>query len=104
MKNIDNLYRGVTDSIGMEYFKTPNTKNTLINPKLAYGYISGEQFLPLNEESPPTLCYRDKPRKGPILEDGGPEFRSFKWVPGRGNYVNRRTICYVTDNLSVNRV
>ncbi|KAH6785632.1 hypothetical protein C2S51_038087 [Perilla frutescens var. frutescens] len=37
LKCIDNLYRSVTDVIEHKYFRTPHTKNRLINPKLAHG-------------------------------------------------------------------
>ncbi|KAH6788977.1 hypothetical protein C2S51_003983 [Perilla frutescens var. frutescens] len=37
LKSIDNLYRSVTDVIEHKYFRTPHTKNRLINPKLAHG-------------------------------------------------------------------
>lgn len=87
--------------IGVEHFKTPNTKNRLLNPKLGYGYISDNQFLPLIEARPPKLYYRrswDLRRKHSYTE----MVQSFKWVRGNGNYVNKPTICFVTDDLTVN--
>ncbi|KAH6780510.1 hypothetical protein C2S52_011747 [Perilla frutescens var. hirtella] len=58
LKNIDNLYRSVTDFIDDKYFRSPHTKSRLINPKLPHGYISENQFLPLGEEDPPDYITR----------------------------------------------
>ncbi|KAH6788976.1 hypothetical protein C2S51_003982 [Perilla frutescens var. frutescens] len=108
LKNIDNLYKSVTDSIDNKYFMTPEMKNRLLNPKLAHGYISSNQFLPLTPDTPPKLyhglqwnesrklletCFHHE--KGVSLVD------SFKSSEGRGYYVKKQTICFVTDDLTV---
>ncbi|KAH6785629.1 hypothetical protein C2S51_038084 [Perilla frutescens var. frutescens] len=108
LKNIDNLYKSVTDSIDNKYFRTPEMKNRLINPKLAHGYISSNQFLPLTQDTPPKLYHELQWNASRTLcetsfhhEKGGSLVYSFKSSEGQGYYVKKQTICFVTDDLTV---
>ncbi|XP_057793373.1 uncharacterized protein LOC131009995 [Salvia miltiorrhiza] len=96
LNNIDNLYKSVTDFIKVENFKTPHTKNRLMNPKLAHGYISHNQFLPLTEEESPVLRRRQHQSPSPANV-----IRSFNWGRRRRGYVKKPTVCFVTDDLTV---
>ncbi|KAH6756553.1 hypothetical protein C2S53_002118 [Perilla frutescens var. hirtella] len=124
LKNIDNLYTSMSNGIYRNYFKTPGTKNRLINPKLAHGYINYfkspdtknrlikrkqpnsegyldlSQFLPLTEESPPKLYCRDQ---GIFShEKPGSLVSSFKSSLGVGGYAVKEPMVYiVSDDLTV---
>lgn len=107
LKNIDNLYRSISNGIDKKYFTTPETKSRLINPKIPYGYGSKNQFLPLTEDSGPTLYYHQKwnGSKFEITnfnEKDGRLFSSFK--SSKEFYVKKQTMCIVNDDLTVNLV
>ncbi|KAL1560798.1 hypothetical protein AAHA92_10970 [Salvia divinorum] len=103
LKNIDNLYRSVSNGINDMYFTTSDTKNRLINPKLAHGYISKNQFLPLSEEDPPKLFYKStwtgQQYSYAFYEKGGTVVSSFK--SSKEVYVKKQTMCFVSDDLAM---
>ncbi|XP_047940833.1 uncharacterized protein LOC125188130 [Salvia hispanica] len=104
-KNIDNLYRSVSNGIDDKHFTTSDTKNRLVSPKLAHGYLPKNQFLPLSEEGPPKLFYQAT-RKGlrynysshekEVTIDMVSSFKSSKEV-----YIKKQTMCFVSDDLTM---
>ncbi|XP_057793371.1 uncharacterized protein LOC131009993 [Salvia miltiorrhiza] len=60
LKNIDNLYTSLSNGIDAKYFTTSDMKSRLINPKLPHGYRSEYPFLPLSEDGPPKLFYKEE--------------------------------------------
>ncbi|KAH6780509.1 hypothetical protein C2S52_011746 [Perilla frutescens var. hirtella] len=100
LKNVDNLYRSLSDAIDDKYFKTPVTKNRLMNPKLPHGYTSKNQFLPLSEESAPTLYYEGgKFYYNKQLESNVVSY--FRSPKGQGNFVKEESTYMITDDLTV---
>lgn len=88
-KNIDNLYKSVRDVFDDKFFRTPDMKQRLLNPKLPHGYISKNKFLPLCEESPPVLTNLSGV---PLV---------FKSCIGDGSFMKDQTMYIVSDDLTV---
>ena len=102
-KNIDNLYRSMSNSIDDKHFTTSDIKNRLVNPKLAHGYLSKNQFLPLSEEGPPKLYYQVT-EKGlwcdySFHEEEGTMVSSFE--SSKEVYIKKQTMCFVSDDLTM---
>ncbi|XP_042067496.1 uncharacterized protein LOC121810841 [Salvia splendens] len=98
-KSVDNLYRSVSTGIDDKHFATSDAKNRLINPKLPHGYLSKNQLLlPLSEEGPPKLHYKES-NIGLLQEEVGVTFTSFK--SSKEMFVNKQTTCFVNDDLSM---
>ncbi|KAI3457341.1 hypothetical protein Pfo_014004 [Paulownia fortunei] len=93
LKNIDNLYRSITNINGDKYLKTQDTKNILLKPNVYHGYISKNYLLPLSEECVSPSFHR--------IGWGTALLSSVKFPKGQGNYVKGPTIYKVTDDLTV---
>lgn len=106
-KSIDNLYKSISNDIVDECFRTPEIKSCLLNPKLPYGCVSKEQFLPLGDEEddcyPKLYCEMDW--EDPRIESmyfnakGGSLVDSFKW--SEELYLKKHSKFIVTDDLTV---
>ncbi|XP_057793372.1 uncharacterized protein LOC131009994 [Salvia miltiorrhiza] len=109
LKNIDNLYRSVTNGIDDKYFESLDIKNRLINPKVAQGFFArNDQFLPLSEASPTLYFDFKKNEQKKKMEcsfserDGSRVVRSFNLNEEiSSNYVKKQTMCFVKDDLTL---
>ncbi|KAL1560797.1 hypothetical protein AAHA92_10969 [Salvia divinorum] len=110
LKNIDNLYSSLLYADDL-LFVNIDTQNILTKPKLPHGYLSKNQLLPLSEEGPPKLYYKEK--RFQTLENGVwkswyecsfhekrgtmvPSFKSRKEA-----YAKKHTMCFVSDDLTM---
>ncbi|KAL3635479.1 hypothetical protein CASFOL_020026 [Castilleja foliolosa] len=103
LKNIDNLHRTLGEVNGDKYLKTQSTKAMLLNPKLPFGYTSNTQFLPLTEETPPTLYFYKESANHEDYLTLQYTIRPIGLMSpkDRGNYVKGPTMFMVTDDLVV---
>ncbi|XP_012858234.1 PREDICTED: uncharacterized protein LOC105977471 [Erythranthe guttata] len=57
LRNIDNLYRSITELIDEKYMTSQCTRNRLIKPELPPKYLSKYQIFPLTEQTTPSIYY-----------------------------------------------
>ncbi|KAL3635464.1 hypothetical protein CASFOL_020011 [Castilleja foliolosa] len=99
LKFVDNLYRTLRETNGDMYLKKGWTKYMLLNPKLPLGYTTSDsQLLPLNEEDPLDMCFKEGYLSIAYSTDNLVGFKSPK---GRRNYVKGTSMYMVTDDLVV---
>lgn len=87
----------------------------MINPKLAHGYLSENQFLPLSEEGPPKLYYKEKSIHIADDFDNFDERYKFYFYEKREGveasfksikiaFGKKQTKCFVKDDLTIGLV
>ncbi|EYU44043.1 hypothetical protein MIMGU_mgv1a0265391mg, partial [Erythranthe guttata] len=68
LRNIDNLYRSITELIDEKYMTSQCTRNRLIKPELPPKYLSKYQIFPLTEQTTPKkgywMCVKDPKGEG----------------------------------------
>ncbi|GER43100.1 hypothetical protein STAS_19918 [Striga asiatica] len=102
LKNIDNLYRSIAETVDEKYLKM---KNGLIKPELPPGYLSKNQILPLTERAAPNIYFVESFNVGPTnkeIEKGS--WMRFKDPKGEGSYLRRHDKFLVTSDLTVERM
>ncbi|CAA0808581.1 Unknown protein [Striga hermonthica] len=101
LKNIDNLYRSIAETVDEKYLKL---KNRLIKPELPPGYLSKNQILPLEERTAPNIYFVESFTVGPNKEIEKGSWMRFKDPKGEGSYLRQHDKFVVTSDLTVERM
>ncbi|KAK6134780.1 hypothetical protein DH2020_031450 [Rehmannia glutinosa] len=103
LKNIDNLYRSISNVIDFKYFGSAHAMNRLTEPQLPHGYVSaGNQILPLVEEKACKIYYyRGNEEFVSLSHDMGGscvKVISFKFLKEDGLlYVKHLSVCLTSE-------
>ncbi|KAK6157285.1 hypothetical protein DH2020_011533 [Rehmannia glutinosa] len=103
LKNMDNLYKSITNLIGDRHLRTPDIIDRLMKPELPPNYLSKNQIFPLTEQMNPSIYYFQSVTDTDRTVEKGYWMR-FKDPKGGESYVRRPGTFMVSDDLTVKRM